>query len=107
MPIEYDPDVRPELTMEMLLDAQDWGLHPVHILCDEPDAAVGDESGVSFWALVASVPRQGDRIDLEDGGTCEVQRVAFKVSCKRDGTGKIASIILIPNVYAVRCDRKA
>lgn len=107
MPIEYDPDARPQVTEEMLRDAKELGLHPINVICDEQGAKVGDQSGLSFIALVPSVPRQGDRIGLEDGRTCEVQRVYFKVVSRRDDTGKISSIILVPSVYAILIYRGA
>lgn len=49
-------------------------LHPVNIICDEPNACVGDNVGVSFLALVSSISRGGDEIKLEDGRSCEVKK---------------------------------
>ena len=75
-------------------------MHPVHVVCDEPNAPVGDAAGISFIALVPFIPREGDRIGLEDGRTCEVKRVYHKVVARRNPEGQAKSIQLIPNVVA-------
>ena len=100
MLINYDPDEIPNITNEMLEDAKQFGLHPVVIICDEPNSQVGDERGVSFAALVSFIPRQGDRIVLEDKRTCEVRRVYYKVVLRKSANGKAESIMLFPNVAA-------
>lgn len=94
--INYDPDGTPELSTEMLQAAQDAGMGVVHVICDEPDAQLGDATGVSFWTMAAFLPRQGDRLHLQNGTVCEVKRTHFKVA-NREGL-----MLLVPNVGAVR-----
>ena len=100
MLINYDPDRTPNITNKMMEDAKQSGLHPVAIICDELGSKVGDEGGVSFAALVSFIPRQGDRIILEDKRTCEVKRVYYNIVSKKSVEGKAESIMLIPNVTA-------
>jgi hypothetical protein len=100
MLINYDPDGKPIFTDDIIEEAEQLRLHPVLILCDEPRAQVGDPTGVSFIALVAFIPRQGDRIVLEDGRVCEVSKVYYKVLPRKDTHGKTQSILLVPNVTA-------
>lgn len=72
--------------------------HPVNIICNEPSAQVGDPTGVSFIAFVEFLPRPGDRLVLDDGTDCTVQRVHWK-------TAHIPGskmVMLVPNVDAVR-----
>jgi hypothetical protein len=101
MPINYDPDGRPEITPEMLAEARQYGLQIVHVICDEAGAKVGDATGVSFIALVPSVPNAGDRIMLENGQRCDVKRALYKVRTMRSAEGKARTIHMFPNVLAV------
>jgi hypothetical protein len=94
--LNYDPDGTPQMDPTALAEAQSLGLHPIHVICDEPGAKVGDPAGVSFFAFVSFVPRIGERIKLQDGGICEVERVFYKVT----PTGKF--ITMFPNVAAIR-----
>ena len=105
MSINYDPDAIPEITREMLEEADQFRLHPVHVICDEAGAQVGDAAGVSFIALVSFLPRAGDRITLTDGSTCEVKRTYFKVAQRNNDAGRIASIHLIPTLVAHKIDK--
>ena len=100
MLINYDPDGKPNLSNEMLEEAERCRLHPVNVICDEPNACVGDASGISFIALVSFIPREGDRINLEDGRACEVKRIFHKVVAIKNSEGQAKSILLMPNVYA-------
>ncbi len=100
MLINYDPDGIPILTDDILEEAEQLRLHPVLVLCDEPGARVGTLTGVSFVALVAFIPRHGDRIVLEDGRTCEVNRVYYKVTTRKNAREKAKSVLLVPNVTA-------
>jgi len=100
MPINYDPDGKPDLTDEMIRDAEQFGLRIVNVICDEPGARVGDATGISFLALVHFIPSRGDFIDLEDGRSCEVKYVRHKVAPLRDSGGRIRTINLVPNVVA-------
>lgn len=96
--INYDPDKAAELDEETLEEGLRLGLTPVHIICDEANAKVGDPVGVSFYAFVEFVPRIGERIKLEDGTSCQVVMVIHKVSRAPD----LKPIRLIPNVVAKR-----
>jgi|WetSurMetagenome_2_1015567.scaffolds.fasta_scaffold246952_2 hypothetical protein len=107
MLINYDPDGIPNITNEMLEYAKRFNLHPVVICCDESNSQVGDSNGVSFATLVSFIPRQGERIILENGRTCEVRRVYYKVVSIKDTQGNAESIILVPNIYAYNVDNKS
>jgi hypothetical protein len=97
----YDPDEIPELDPETLGQAKGLGLHPIHVICDEPNSQVGDHTGVSFVAFSEFLPRVGDSIDLEDGTVCEVRRVYHKLARNPETN----YIMLVPNVFAVRIGR--
>lgn len=96
MSLNYDPDGVPPLTPNIVQLAEKMGFHPVHFVCDEQHAKVGDHTGVSFWGIVPFLPRKGDRITLEDGNHCIVQKSLYRVS-DADGVK-----CLIPTVYAIR-----
>lgn len=106
MLINFDPDDTPTVTDEMARLAAERGIHPVHVICDEPNAKVGDAGGVSFMALVSFIPRAGDRIVLEDGRRCEVRRVVYKVVTEKNAAGKAQCINLVPNVVAVLSEKE-
>ena len=74
------------------------GLHPIQIICDEPDAKVNAPQGTSFLALVAFVPRVGEMVQLWDGQMAKVTGVYYQ-SVKMPGTNVIR---LVPTVYTVR-----
>lgn len=100
MLINYDPDGKPEITREMTQLATALRMHIVHVICDEPAGEEGEEgdpawAGVSFAAVMPFLPRVGDEIRLEDGKTCRVERVIYRVFT-RDGC-----VCANPNVYAV------
>ncbi len=99
--LNYDPDAKANCSAEMTQLAMDLGLQVANLICDEPDAKVGDHTGVSFAAMVPFPPRAGDYITLEDGRICEVKRIHFKVVSHRDANGKLVSILLVPNVRAI------
>ncbi len=95
--LSYDPYRAPEFDTQTLMEAREMGLHPVNVICDEPNSQVGDNTGVSIVAFVSHIPRCGERITLQDSKTCEVKRVYYKVS--RVPQSKI--ILLVPTVFAV------
>jgi hypothetical protein len=96
MSINYDPDGSPSPDDEAFRAAARAGATMLQVVCDEPDARVGEHVGVSFAAMVYSIPRVGEHIQLEDGGFCKVKRVIHK-------TGRIGGVIAMqPTVYAVR-----
>jgi hypothetical protein len=96
--MSYDPDGKPEVTPELLCFASERNLQIVHVICDEPDAEVGDHVGASFMAATPFCPQYGDRIGTPDGRMCEVQRVYYKVV----QTGEC--VLLVPNVLAYLID---
>ena len=100
MLVNRDPDGRPEVTPAMARRARDMGYHIVNVMCEEPGAKVGDETGISFLALVPFLPRAGDRIALENGRSCQVVRAYFKVTKTVGADGAADSILLVPNVLA-------
>jgi len=99
MTINYNPDGKPSPSPEFFEFAAKCGQNVFGVICDEPDAVVGDDEGVSFAAISGFLPRQGDRIQLEDSGLCEVKRVYFKI-VRMNG-----HITLFPTVRAVRLER--
>ncbi len=99
--LNYDPDGRPEIDPQSLKEATDLGLKMIHVICDEPGAKVGDASGVSFPAFVDFVPQVGDRIGLEDGSSCSVKRVYYKLA-RMPGKKWVS---MLPNVFAVRISK--
>ena len=101
MIVSRDPDGIPKITPELAADARLLGMHIVHMVCDEPNAKVGDTGGISFLALVPSIPRAGERIQLEDKRRCEVKRVHWRAVSDRDKSGKVRAIVLVPNVIAI------
>jgi hypothetical protein len=96
--LSYDPNKVPELDIAACAEAQEIGLHPINIICDEPNAKEGDNTGVSFIAFVNDIPRIGERIKLEDNKTCEVKRVYYKLA--HIPLRKV--VVLVPNIYAIR-----
>lgn len=92
--VNYDPDGLPQATPELILHALEKNLQIIHVICDEPDAKVGDHSGVSFLTMTSFLPRVGDQVKLEDGKYCIVRRVFFAVSKSENHPG------LVANVYA-------
>lgn len=96
--LNYEPDQKPEMTPRALARAIKLHLTPVNIICNEPDAKVGDSTGVSFIAYVDYVPRIGERIVLQDETTCEVRMVYHKVVLEPE-TQMISAMI---NIAAVR-----
>ena len=98
--INYDPDEKSHLSKEILEEAERTRQHAVNVICDPPGAYVGEQSGVSFFALMPFLPQKGDRIDLEDGNSCEVVRIFYKVATMKNECGKVGLIYLVPNIYA-------
>lgn len=94
--LNYDPDGIPDVDSDAIQRAQEYGMRPIHVTCDEPNAKVGDLGCVSFLAFVHFVPRTGETITLEDGTVCRVHNVHFKVT-DIDGFKS-----LIPNIDALR-----
>lgn len=101
MSLQYDPDKKPEVKHWQVEYALKKNLNIVNIICDEDGAKPGDASGVAFIALVHTVPRIGERIILQDGRSCQVRQVFWKV-------GKVEGVVpddhylsLVTNVVAV------
>jgi hypothetical protein len=94
----HDPASVYKLDPEALARARHLGLHPIHIICDEPGAKPGEHTAVTFLAFVAFVPQVGEIIKLEDGKSCQVHKVVHK-QLKDHASGLIS---LTPNVHAVQ-----
>lgn len=105
--LNYEPDAKLPIPEGMLERAAELGLQVVKIFCEEPNARVGDHTGVDFHAAVPCVPRIGEQIWLDDGTSCEVKMVAHKVITIRAYNDKPDMITLAPFVYAVRISKKA
>jgi hypothetical protein len=78
------------------------GLHPIQIICDEPDAKVGEPQGISFLALVAFVPRVGEMVQLPDGKMATVTGVYYQAV----QTPGAKVVRLVPTVYTVRNQKR-
>lgn len=100
MMIEYDPDKKPEMSEEGWRTARENGLHPVQLICEEPNAKVGDHTGVTCLVLVSFVPRVGERVYLEDKTVCEVDFVRHSFVTVRDHDGTAKYVMLVPIVHA-------
>jgi len=100
MTINRDADDSPDVSRGMIREAEALGMQIVCIICDDPDAQVGDKTSVSFTAIVQFLPRAGDRITLEDDTVCEVVRSFFKTTRFNEHPG------LLPTVYARRISAK-
>ncbi|EDL58259.1 hypothetical protein [Gimesia maris] len=94
--LNYDPDGTPDVNLDALHEAERLGMRPIHVICDEPGAQVGDSGCVSFMAFVHFVPRVGEIIQLEDGTHCRVHKVHYKI------TNVNGFISMMPNVDALR-----
>ncbi|WP_169975555.1 hypothetical protein [Tautonia rosea] len=102
MSINYDPDGVPDVSSEVWDQADRMGLKPIHVICDEPGARVGDPEGVSFIAFGEHLPRTGERIILEDGSRLEVRGVIHKATMGENGM-----ISMVANVVAYRISPQA
>jgi hypothetical protein len=87
-----------QLDPDALARARHLGLHPIHVICDEPGVKAGEHTAVTFLAFVAFVPQVGEFIRLEDGRSCQVHKVVHK-QLKDPKSGLIS---LTPNVHAVQ-----
>lgn len=94
MSISYDPDGVPKLSPELLEFAVSQRMHIANIVCSENKDDSTEESSVSFIAILAFLPREGEIITLDDGKDCIVQSVIYKITA----FGQFR--IMIPNVIA-------
>jgi hypothetical protein len=101
MLVNRDPKGKPLITEAMVLRAKEMGLQLAAIYCADTEVEIEDEMGISFIALVPFLPRAGDRIALENGRVCEVQKAFFKIVQMRDTSGVADAILLVPNVLAI------
>jgi hypothetical protein len=92
----YDPDEKPEISQALIDEARKLGMQPVHVICDQEGAKVGESGGVSFWSITPFLPRVGEHIWLSDGGRCTVKSVIWRVTTDQDS----GSTYLFPNVLA-------
>lgn len=94
--VNRDPDGKPDLDPIIAERMSKLGLFPIAVICDEPDAKVGDEGSVSFWCFVNTIPRVGENVQLHDGTMCIVDAVAHKIVSFDGGFS------FVPNVCCVR-----
>ncbi len=92
--VNKDPDKLTEVTAEQVMLAKKCGYQLVHVVIDDDEGNM-----VAFVSAVSFIPRVGDTITIEDGKTCRVLGVTFKVGTLRDTTA-LAIKYLGPNVYA-------
>lgn len=98
--LSRDPDRTPEIPASMFREAEALGFRIVNIVCDEHGAKPGDAGALNFAAMVPELPRAGERITLEDGRACEVNRIYWKTVARRGKDGHVESIALMPTVVA-------
>jgi ABC-type ATPase involved in cell division len=96
--LSYDPDKTPQIDPVAVAEGRKHGLFPISVICDEPDAKVGDATTVQFIAFVNTVPRTGETIVIEDGSKCIVKDIRHVV-VKQES---VKMFTLMPNLYAVR-----
>src|SRR5258708_2323658 len=96
MAINYDPSDKAKPTPEMVEMAKTLNYHIVNVLCFEnQDADADDNEGMSFLSLCPTIPRIGEKINLEDGKSCIVRRVVFKAVTQRAEDGKAIAVLLV------------
>ena len=97
--ISYEPHEVPDLPSKLTNIADKLHLHVVHVICVEPGAKIGDANGVAFFTMTPFIPRNGDRIQLEDGNACLVRGTYWKIT-------RMASDVtmLVATVYAERLE---
>jgi hypothetical protein len=93
--ISRDPDKLPDIPEGMVETAIRLNHYLVSIICDPPDAQVGDEEGVQFFAITPFLPQIGMSIRTENKAYCRVTDVVFSIG-RSTGFPN-----LIANVYAV------
>jgi len=94
--LNYDPDGVPDIDPDALLEAAEFGMRPIHVICEDEGAKDGDLNGVSFVVYVHFVPRPGESIQIEDGTHFRVKNIQYRVSNHNGYKG------LVANVYAVK-----
>jgi hypothetical protein len=86
-------------------EALNSGLSAVCVVCDEdPEVKGADKGSAWFIAFTPFLPRVGDRLELEDGTLCRVQRVGFRAAPSQTSP-KITC--LAPTVFTVRLTKEA
>jgi hypothetical protein len=103
MQFNRDADDLPELSQAMIARAVQQNMHPVAVTLEEP-GAIEDDPSLEFYALMSFIPRSGDRIVLENGRVCEVERVYYQIHRNADAAGANETITLTPTVVAVAVD---
>jgi hypothetical protein len=105
MSISRDPEKAPKGGLELARLATELRLQIVNVICREEDAQSDDPEGISFLALLETVPRVGEHIVLENGRECEVKRVYWNVGRNvapmKDGSPGPQYVLMAPNVLAV------
>jgi hypothetical protein len=103
MQFDRDPDEIPRPSQAMIARAMQSNMHAVAVTLEEP-GTIEDDPALEFHALVSFIPRSGDRIVLENGRVCEVERVYYQISRTTDDPGGEETVILTPTVVAVAID---
>lgn len=98
--IEYDPDKKPEIASEIWQIGQENRAFPIQVFCDEPEANVGDATGVSCIALAHFIPHPGEQIWREKKTPCIVDSVRHSLLTVRRDDGSAKSVMLVPVVHA-------
>ncbi len=82
----------------MLEEATRLRMHLVNIVCD--DGPEDDAASMSFLAIVSSIPRIGEIVELQDDKRCKVYNVLHRAVPRKGGDGKIIAVMLVPTVAA-------
>ncbi|MDP1660715.1 MAG: hypothetical protein Q8L55_02265 [Phycisphaerales bacterium] len=97
----YDPDGAAEISKAQLEAARALRLRVVNLMCDLPNAKVGDFGAVSALVLMPFLPRVGEQIQLQNGKRCTVTKVIWGIVDQAEPDGETTFTIATPNVYAV------
>jgi hypothetical protein len=104
MEISYDHDLTPTISEATKRIGDAIGRYPIYVICEEPGAKFGDQTGVTFITLAASTPAVGERIRLQDKRMVEVQCVYHTVCEVVDKSTGDTTTMLLPNVLAFLID---
>lgn len=100
MVISYEPDKTPQLSQEMIDEAEKMNAKLVAVACEE-GGDPAERTGVSFWALTDFLPRPGDMLRGTEGTIYVVDKIVFRIVEDHRSDGTARSISLVPNIHAV------
>lgn len=99
--ISRDGDEHPKISPELVEYAMANGLFPVNVTCRD------GESSVKVTTLFRFLPQIGNLIYLEDGKTCEVTDVVFRMASGESSNRRLKIVMGVAAVYATLIEEKA